>query len=138
MIRRYSPLAFIRHLLLILGTLSILILSTQAVNAVAQGVEPVHSEILCLPEQFQAPSDDCTNLGPAAYLSRMADLGITFPLRPSPGTSPDPSLTYVDIRYGEVTHQNAPVFSSLEDAIKKHNVARRIDSPYIFISYTDE
>jgi hypothetical protein len=31
-----------------------------------------------------------------------------------------------------------PVFASLEDAIKKHNVARRIDSPYSFISYTDE
>src|SRR3990172_10489209 len=121
-----------------LSTLSIFFLSTQAANAVAQGIETVNSEVLCLPVQYQASFDGCANLGPAAYLSRMAKLGITFPLRPLPGTPPDTSLTYVDTRYGEVTHQNAPVFASLEDAVKKHNVARRIDSPYSFISYTDE
>ena len=138
MIRRYTPIAFMKHFFLMLSTLSILLLSTQASIAVAQGVDSGNGEVLCLPNQYRVTSNDCANLGPAAYLSRMAKLGITFPLRPLPGTPPDTSLTYVDIRYGEVTHQNAPVFASLEDAIKKHNVARRIDSPYSFISYTDE
>ena len=130
--------SYIRYPLLLIGLLTFLVLSNQADIAKAQEAEPGNQDVLCLPSQFQVSSNDCANLGPAAYLSRMARLGITFPLHSLPGTPPDPSLTYVDIRYGEVTHQNAPVFASLEDAIKKHNVARRIDSPYSFISYTDE
>jgi hypothetical protein len=77
-------------------------------------------------------------MGPAAYLKRMAGMGITFPILPFSGKAPDPSLTYVDIRYGQVVNVNAPVYSSLEDALKRKSVARRIDSPYSFISYTDE
>ncbi len=99
---------------------------------------PASGEVLCLPGNSQISADFCANLGPAAYISRMADLGITFPLQTSLGSSPDPSLTYIDIRYGEVTRQNAKVYTSLEDAIKNGSVARRIDSPYSFISYYDE
>jgi hypothetical protein len=68
----------------------------------------------------------------------MADLGLTFPLQSGSGQVPDPSLTYVDIRYGEVIRQNARVYASLEDAVKKGQVIKKIDSPYSFISYTDE
>jgi hypothetical protein len=77
-------------------------------------------------------------MGPSAYLQRMASLGISFPLQTAPGTKPDPALTYIETRYGEVTRQNAPVYASLEDAEKKKAVARKIDSPYSYISYTDE
>jgi hypothetical protein len=68
----------------------------------------------------------------------MADLGVTFPLQNVPGQNPDPSLTQVNIRYGEVVRQNARVYASLEDAVKKGQVVRKIDSPYSFISYVDE
>ncbi len=95
-------------------------------------------EVLCLPGSFLHPNRDCSLLGPSAYLSRMEELGINFPLRPVAGTELDPSLTYVDIRYGEVVRQNAPVYASLDDAVKKGKVVRKIDSPYSFISYTDE
>jgi hypothetical protein len=63
---------------------------------------------------------------------------LTFPIQSVSGQIPDPSLTYVNIRYGEVVRQNAPVYASLEDAVKKKNVVKKIDSPYSFISYTDE
>jgi hypothetical protein len=68
----------------------------------------------------------------------MARSGITFPLQPMNGINPDPNLTYVDIHYGEVVTPNAPVYGSLEDAIKRSQAVRRIDSPYSFISYTEE
>jgi len=68
----------------------------------------------------------------------MAEMGVTFPLRSVPGQVPDPSLTFVNIRYGEVVHENARVYASLEDAVKKGEVIKKIDSPYSFISYTDE
>jgi hypothetical protein len=96
------------------------------------------AEVLCLPSSIPSSGIDCENLGPSAYLSRMADIGLTFPIQSVSGQIPDPSLTYVNIRYGEVVRQNAPVYASLEDAVKKKNVAKKIDSPYSFISYTDE
>lgn len=95
-------------------------------------------EVLCLPESGTLLAAGCAPYGPAAYLARQAELGIAFPLQPVPGIPPDPSLTYVNIRYGEVVRQNAPVYASLDDAIKRGKVVRRIDSPYSFISYTEE
>lgn len=96
-------------------------------------------EILCLPNTSgYTPPSGCSNLGPAAYISRMADLGLTLPLENDNGTKPDPTLTYVDFRYGEVTRQNAKVYASLDDAVKNGDVVRRVDSPYSFISYLDE
>lgn len=95
-------------------------------------------EIICLPGKVYSPTNNCQILGPAAYLSRMSDLGIAFPLQVENGIDPDPTLTYVDIRYGEVTRENAKVYATLEDAIKNGSVVRRIDSPYSFISYYDE
>jgi len=94
--------------------------------------------ILCLPGTANFPGNNCTDLGPSAYITRMSDFGVTFPLRMDNGSAPDPSLTYVDIRYGEVTRENAKVYASLEDATKNGAVVRRVDSPYSFISYYDE
>ena len=90
-----------------------------------------------MPGTNHSPAD-CLNLGPAAYTTRMSNLGVTFPLRLENGTAPDPTLTYVDFRYGEVTRENAKVYASLDDAIKNGDVVRRVDSPYSFISYSDE
>ena len=100
--------------------------------------ESYSGDVLCLPETFEFQNVDCQLLGPGAYLARMGQLGITFPLQAIHAQSPDPSLTYVDVRYGQVVTPNAPVFASLEDAMKRGEVVRRIDSPYSFISYTDE
>jgi hypothetical protein len=101
-------------------------------------VTQIAGEVLCIPGAMNSSRANCAALGPSAYLSRMADMGLTFPMQSMDGISPDPSLTYVDIRYGEVTRINAKVYASLEDAIKKGEVVRRLDSPYSFISYTDE
>ena len=41
----------------------------------------ISGEVLCIPNTINTSARDCLNLGPAAYISRMADLGISFPLR---------------------------------------------------------
>jgi hypothetical protein len=117
-----------------------LLLSAYSVSAEDHNLnsDSASGEVLCLPDSIHAPTNSCELLGPSAYLSRMADLGLTFPLQSGSGQVPDPSLTYVDIRYGEVIRQNARVYASLEDAVKKGQVIKKIDSPYSFISYTDE
>ena len=117
-----------------------LIASPSSVSASEfEGVlDDIAGEVLCLPGSFISPGGDCTPLGPSAYISRMAEMGVTFPLRSVSGQVPDPSLTFVNIRYGEVVRQNARVYASLDDAVKKGEVIKKIDSPYSFISYTDE
>ena len=131
----------IKRLLLVVGLfLLTFISSVNDVPAVelSSDVANTRGQVLCLPGNTQSQANGCTQLGPSAYISRMADLGVTFPLRSDISTAPDPSLTYVDIRYGEVTRQNAKVYASLDDAVKNGAVVRRIDSPYSFISYLDE
>jgi hypothetical protein len=61
-------------------------------------------------------------------------------LPPSPGISPDFALTYTNVSYGLVRTERAPVYGSLEDAQdnNRRNAIRRIDSPFSYISYTDE
>lgn len=117
-----------------------LIASPSSVSASEfEGVlDDIAGEVLCLPGSFISPGGDCTPLGPSAYISRMAEMGVIFPLRSVSGQVPDPSLTFVNIRYGEVVRQNARVYASLDDAVKKGEVIKKIDSPYSFISYTDE
>jgi len=100
--------------------------------------EDISGEVVCMPGQYLGSPEECTRFGPTAYQARMEKLGITFPLQPVEGQVPDPSLTYVDIRYGEVVHHNAPIYASLEDAVKKGQVVRKVESAYSFISYTDE
>jgi lipoprotein-anchoring transpeptidase ErfK/SrfK len=110
-----------------------------ALAAEGSGI-PTHPGVLCLPGVYLNDPGNCTPAGPSAYLSAMARQGFTFPLEPLPAHSPAPSLTYLDWRYGEVTRRNAPVYSSIEDAMdaNKRQAAQRIDSPFSYISYTYE
>jgi hypothetical protein len=110
------------------------------VHAGEETAIPDDGQPLCLPDRFKVASSNCLRLGPVAFFDRMAKLGITFPRHPFPGHAPDPSLVFVDIRYGQVVTPLAPVYGSLEEAQQRRGdgVVRRIDSPYSFISYTDE
>jgi hypothetical protein len=98
-------------------------------------------EVLCLPDQIgNYPLGQCLEMGPYSYKSRMANIGISFPFRPFQAESPDSSLTYIEFGYGEVVALNAPVYNSLEAAAKrdKDSIVRKIDSPYSYISYSEE
>jgi len=98
-------------------------------------------EVLCLPDQVgNHLFGQCLEMGPYSYKSRMANIGISFPFRPFRAESPDPSLTYIEFGYGEVVALNAPVYNSVEAATKrdKDGIVRKIDSPYSYISYSEE
>lgn len=96
--------------------------------------------VLCLPGIYPQNPGNCIASGPSAYLSEMAQVGMTFPVTPLPAIKPDPALTYVDYRYGQVRTSNAPVFSSVEDAQKggRKNAIRTIDASFGYISYTED
>jgi lipoprotein-anchoring transpeptidase ErfK/SrfK len=106
----------------------------------AHAAEDSRTTVLCLPDIYLLDGMDCLPEGPSAYLTEMAEQGITFPLLPLATTHPDSSYTWVDYRYGLVRNTNAPVYASVEDALNgvKKNAVRRIDSPFSYISYTEE
>ena len=95
---------------------------------------------LCLPGIYLDNTDYCAPAGPSSYRSQLARQGIILPLPPLPATPTDPELSRVDVRYGEVRNNNAPVYGSLEDAIKNRpkSAVRNLIGDFMFISYTDE
>ena len=112
--------------------------NTGEIQALASGTN--YSKPLCLPGIYLEDPVDCQPVGPSAYLTEMAQKGITFPLTQLAVSKPDFELTYVDRRYGQIRTANAPVFGSVEDAMSgnKGKAILRIDSPFAYISYTDE
>ena len=120
----------------------VLALSLTYHTAKAAGEAPNGGDpgVLCLPGVDQQAASNCTPLGPSAYLSRLAEKGFTFSAPPLAYSRPDPSLTYVEMRYGQVNKPNAPVYGSLEDAMRgnKKEAVRQIDSPFSYISYYEE
>jgi hypothetical protein len=68
----------------------------------------------------------------------MAELGIFFPPSPLPAKPPAPKLASVPYHYARVVKENAPVFISLEDAIRGENVFRRIEPGFDFVTYIDQ
>lgn len=93
--------------------------------------------VVCIPGIYPEDQANCTPVGPSEYLSRMADLGLTFPITPLPATRTDPSLAKVDTSYAEVRVENAPIYASIEDAMgaKKKQAVDRINSEFGYISY---
>ncbi len=94
---------------------------------------------LCLPGNYAVTVTDCSPIGPSAFLSEMAASEVNFPPPPIPAAKPIFDLNYVDYYYGYVRTENAPVYGSMEDALKnkKGNAIRRIDSSFSYISYID-
>ncbi len=109
-------------------------------SAESESPKPVDDGVLCLPGIYMSAPGNCMSAGPSAYLTSMAEQGFTFPVTPLPVSKPDPALTYVNTGYGMVNKRNAPVYGSLEDAVKgkKGQAIRTIDSSFAYISYIDE
>ena len=144
-----------RYLLLAVTLFTLLVLSLLASVDTVNAAEPVsisiddqdeafqgtgNSSALCIPGIYFHDPGDCTAAGPSTYLTEEAADGIVFPIHDLPARSPDPSLTYVDVRYGLVPERNAPVYASLEDAMnaRRKNALKKLDSSFTYISYTHE
>jgi len=129
--------------------LQILLLSTAFIFSLTSQIIPVNAAsnsssdpsanpaVLCLPGIYINDPGDCTPAGPSTYLTQMAKIGITFPLTPLPASQADLSLAQMDIHYGEVKTENAPIYPSVEVALekKKKFASERINASFAYISY---
>lgn len=93
---------------------------------------------LCPPGVFYDNTQDCIPLGPTAYLMDMAEKGITFPETPLPIQNPDPELSDVTHKYAYVTSRRAPIYLTLNDAIKsnKESIVRWTTPGFTYVSIT--
>lgn len=72
--------------------------------------------VLCMPGIYMVDPQDCLPLGPSAYRTDMARMGITFPLRPMEGQPIDPTLANLPYLYAILKEDATPVYATLEDA----------------------
>src|SRR5512134_2171865 len=95
----------------VLSTL-FLILPIGQTPALAQGeAEPESGAVVCAPDAYPTPPDDCLPLGPSVYLTELAGLGLIIPPRPLHVRKPDPSLTQVPYRYFHLDQVVVPVLN---------------------------
>ena len=78
---------------------------------------PIPPDVLCMPGVYMVDPQDCLPLGPSSYLTRMAEMGITFPLRPLDAQRIDPALANLPYLYAILKEEANPVYATLEDAV---------------------
>jgi lipoprotein-anchoring transpeptidase ErfK/SrfK len=134
-----------RRLILLTGIAIAILFVAQLDSSAARADAPAQAdssapEVLCLPGVYILTPQDCLVAGPAAYLTRMADKGITFPLTPLPARPPAVELTYNLYQYARLKENEAtPVYASAEDAFKDQNPVTAIEAGGLrYISYIDE
>lgn len=85
--------------------------------------------VLCLPGVYFESPDNCAPLGPSETLTRMAQMGLDYPLRPLPASKPSPDLNTLPYRYYKVdANTGTGFYPSLESAIAKQGASRILPS----------
>lgn len=95
------------------------------------------TSVLCMPGVYENAPSDCLPAGPSDYLTKMAEVGISFPILPLPAKKADPELSKIDVHYAEVRTPNAPVYGTLEAAMthKRKLAVNHINAGFAYISY---
>jgi lipoprotein-anchoring transpeptidase ErfK/SrfK len=75
--------------------------------------EPASGAVICPPGVYLTTPADCLPLGPSAYMTSAAKLGISVPPRPLPAFKPNPGLTEVPYHYFKLDDTPVPVFSGI-------------------------
>ena len=102
-------------------------------SASAQTVEPDSGAVLCAPDAYPIPPDDCLPLGPSTYITEMATLGIAIPPRPLPASKPDPGLTALPYLYFRLEEDSVPVLSGPGG----DNLGQTFLPGFVYVSYID-
>ncbi len=116
---------------------SLLSLALQPASAFAQDAsapEPDSGGVVCEPAVYLATPDYCLPLGPSAYLTDLARLGMTIPPRPLPASKPDPSLTQLPYFYFHLDKDYVPIYSAPGE---KGPGAQQFLPGFVYVSYID-
>jgi lipoprotein-anchoring transpeptidase ErfK/SrfK len=96
--------------------------------------EPDSGGIVCEPGVYLSEPVDCVPLGPSAYLTDLARLGMTFPPRPLPASKPDPGLTHLPYSYFHLDEDYVPIYSAPGGTGPG---TQQYPPGFVYVSYTD-
>ncbi len=99
--------------------------------------EPASGAVVCPPGVYLTPPDECLPLGPSAYLTELARIGIPYPVRPLPASAPDPALANVLYWYFKVDAGGSPLYPTLDAAIARGGTGRYLEPGFVYIAYVD-
>jgi len=123
----------VKSLLLIILFIVVMTESTRNRIAVAQSSEPESGAVVCLPDVYLTPPDDCLPTGPSAYLADLAKLGLTIPARPFPASKPDPELIKLPYRYFYLEKDYVPILSEPAG----NETGQAFLPGFVYVSYND-
>ncbi len=113
-----------------------------AQSGAPQEQEPYSGTPICLPDAYLATPADCLPLGPSAYLTSLAKLGLTFPPKPLPVYDPSPDLVPAPISYAKIgieATDPAPVYATLDDAVNGGTPVRYIEAGALrYVSFINQ
>ncbi|MEW6401011.1 MAG: L,D-transpeptidase [Chloroflexota bacterium] len=118
-------------------TVALLVSSLIPSSALAQDPslpEPDDGGVVCEPGVYLATPEDCLPLGPSAYLTDLARLGMTIPPRPLPAARPDPGLTQLPFFYFHLEDDYVPIYSSPGE---KGSGIDQFMPGFVYVSYID-
>lgn len=102
------------------------------VHSPANGDAPI-----CLPLSDLAAEDECLPLGPADYLDRTEEQGISFPILHLPVQKPDPVHSELPYAYRRVARENARLFLSLDAAIVGGPIYRYLETGFDYVTFIE-
>ena len=99
----------------------------------AQESEPESGAVVCAPGVYLETPSDCLPLGPSAFLTDMARLGMTFPPRLLPSRIPDPALTQLPYFYFMLEEDIVPILSGPAGS----ETGQAFQPGFVYVSYID-
>jgi hypothetical protein len=103
-------------------------------TTLAQSAEPDSGTVVCAPNAYLTPPDDCLPSGPSQYLTEMSKLGLTFPPRSLPVDKPDPELTRLPYSYFHLDKTYVPALSGPAGA----DIGQPFPPGFVYVSYIDQ
>ena len=122
-----------KKLFLLILSIGLLFQPAAQSASLAQGSEPDSGAVVCAPDVYLTPPDDCLPTGPSVYLTGMAKLGLTFPPRSLPTYKPDPELTKLPYNYFHLDKVYVPVLSEPAGA----ESGQPIPPGFVYVSYVN-
>lgn len=108
-----------------------------AVEGLDPPEEPPGGAVVCSPGVYLTPPDGCLPLGPSAYLTELAAMGIPYPVRPLPASVPDPALARVPYDYFKVDVGGSPLYPTLEAARAGEGSGRYLAPGFTYVAYSE-
>jgi len=114
-------------------------LSPAGLTLASSDTEPASGSVVCIPGVYTVPPDDCLPLGPSEELTRLADLGLPYPLLPLPAYPPDPELVDIPYLYLKLTVEEKQFFffDTLSDAAENTTSGVAVGPGFVYVSYTE-